>query len=82
MRKRELKNIEWSILIFAILLSIIGLVKTVSLGNQDEYVEVKNIDKKCASLKKTMSTMGLSASDETVQNVVRILQLQLPFFPF
>lgn len=55
------------------ILSIIGLVKTVSLGNQDEYVEVKNIDKKCASLKKTMNTMGLSASDETVQNVVRIL---------
>ena len=40
MRKRELKNIEWSILIFAILLSIIGLVALFSATqstNHDEF---------------------------------------------
>ena len=39
MRKRELKNIEWSILIIAIILSIIGLVALFSATQETEYDE-------------------------------------------
>ena len=39
MRKRELKNIEWGILIAAIILSIIGLVALFSATQEAEYDE-------------------------------------------
>ena len=39
MRKRELKNIEWSLLIVAIILSIIGLVALFSATQETEYDE-------------------------------------------
>ena len=39
MRKRELKNIEWSILIIAIILSIIGLVALFSATQETEHDE-------------------------------------------
>lgn len=39
MRKRELKNVEWSILIIAIILSIIGLVALFSATQSTEYDE-------------------------------------------
>ena len=39
MRKRELKNIEWGILIAAIILSVIGLVALFSATQEAEYDE-------------------------------------------
>lgn len=39
MRKRELKNIEWSILIIAIILCVIGLVALFSATNEAEHEE-------------------------------------------
>ena len=39
MRKRELKNIEWSIGIIAIILCIIGLVALFSATKEAEYDE-------------------------------------------
>ena len=39
MRKRELKNIEWSILIVAIILSFIGLIALFSATQNAEYDE-------------------------------------------
>lgn len=39
MRKRELKNIEWSILVIAIILSIIGLVALFSATQETEHDE-------------------------------------------
>ena len=39
MRKRELKNVEWSIVIFAIILCIIGLVALFSATQESEYDE-------------------------------------------
>ena len=39
MRKRELKNIEWSILVIAIILSIIGLVALFSPTQETEHDE-------------------------------------------
>ena len=39
MRKRELKNIEWSILVVAIILCIIGLVALFSSTQEAEYDE-------------------------------------------
>lgn len=39
MRKRELKNIEWSILIIAIILSIVGLVALFSATQETEHDE-------------------------------------------
>ena len=41
MRKRELKNIEWGLLIVAILLSIVGLVALFSATQEAEYDEFK-----------------------------------------
>lgn len=41
MRKRELKNMEWSLLIVAIILSIIGLVALFSATQETEYDEFK-----------------------------------------
>lgn len=41
MRKRELKNIEWGLLIVAILLSIIGLVALFSATHEAKYDEFK-----------------------------------------
>ena len=41
MRKRELKNVEWSILIVAIILSIVGLVALFSATQGTEYDEFK-----------------------------------------
>ena len=37
MRKRELKNIEWSILIISIILSVIGLVALFSATQETEH---------------------------------------------
>ena len=39
MRKRELKNIEWSILIVSVILCIIGLVALFSATQESEYDE-------------------------------------------
>ena len=39
MRKRELKNIEWSILVSAIILCIIGLIAVFSATQENEYDE-------------------------------------------
>mgnify|MGYP005777535811 FL=1 len=41
MRKRELKNIEWVLLIVAIILSLIGLVALFSATQETEYEEFK-----------------------------------------
>ena len=41
MRKRELKNIEWGLVIVAIILSIIGLVALFSATQESEYDEFK-----------------------------------------
>ena len=41
MRKRELKNMEWTILIVAIILSIIGLVALFSATGESDYDEFK-----------------------------------------
>ena len=41
MRKRELKNIEWSLLIIAIILCIIGLVALFSATQETEYGDFK-----------------------------------------
>lgn len=41
MRKRELKNIEWGILIVAVILSIIGIVALFSATQETEYDEFK-----------------------------------------
>ena len=41
MRKRELKNMEWGILIAAIILSIIGIVALFSATQETEYEEFK-----------------------------------------
>ena len=41
MRKRELKNVEWSILIVAIILCVIGLVALFSATQEAEYDEFK-----------------------------------------
>lgn len=41
MRKRELKNMEWSLLIVAIILTVIGLVALFSATQQNEYDEFK-----------------------------------------
>lgn len=41
MRKRELKNVEWSLLIVAIILSVIGLVALFSATQETEYDEFK-----------------------------------------
>ena len=42
MRKRELKNVEWGILIIAVILTIIGLVALFSATQNTEYDEFKN----------------------------------------
>ena len=39
MRKRELKNVEWSILIIAIILCVIGLVALFSATNETEHAD-------------------------------------------
>ena len=39
MRKRELKNIEWSLLIVAIILCVIGLIALYSATQETEYEE-------------------------------------------
>ena len=39
MRKRELKNIEWSLIIVPIILSVIGLVALFSATAQTEFDE-------------------------------------------
>ena len=39
MRKRELKNIEWSIIIIAIILCIIGLIALFSATQETEHDE-------------------------------------------
>ena len=39
MRKRELKNIEWSLLIVAIILCIIGLIALFSATQETEHDE-------------------------------------------
>ena len=39
MRKRELKNIEWGILVAAIILSVIGLVALFSATQETEHDE-------------------------------------------
>ena len=39
MRKRELKNVEWSIIIVAIILSVIGLIALFSATQEAEYDE-------------------------------------------
>lgn len=41
MRKRELKNVEWGILIIAVILTIIGLVALFSATQNTEYDEFK-----------------------------------------
>ena len=41
MRRRELKNMEWGLLIVAVLLSIIGLIALFSATQQTEYDEFK-----------------------------------------
>ena len=41
MKRRIIKNIEWSILICTILLSIIGLVALTSATKNTEYEELK-----------------------------------------
>ena len=41
MRKRELKNMEWGILIAAIILSIIGMVALFSATQETEYDDFK-----------------------------------------
>ena len=41
MRKRELKNVEWTILIVAVILCIIGLVALFSATQETEYDEFK-----------------------------------------
>ena len=39
MRKRELKNVEWSLLIVAIILCVIGLVALFSATQETEHDE-------------------------------------------
>ena len=41
MRKRELKNMEWGLLIVAIILTVIGLVALFSATQESEYDEFK-----------------------------------------
>ena len=41
MRKRELKNVEWGILIIAVILTIIGLIALFSATQNTEYDEFK-----------------------------------------
>ena len=41
MRKRELKNIEWGLLIVAIILTLIGLVALFSATQENEYDDLK-----------------------------------------
>ena len=41
MRKRELKNMEWGLLIVAIILTIIGLIALFSATQETEYDEFK-----------------------------------------
>lgn len=54
MRKRELKNVEWSILIAAIILCIIGLVALFSATQEAEYDE---FNKQCIWLVISIVTM-------------------------
>ena len=41
MRKRELKNVEWGVLIIAVILTIIGLIALFSATQSTEYDEFK-----------------------------------------
>ena len=41
MRKRELKNMEWGLVIVAVILTIIGLVALFSATQETEYDEFK-----------------------------------------
>ena len=41
MRRRELKNMEWGLLVVAIILSIIGIVALFSATQETEYDEFK-----------------------------------------
>ena len=41
MRKRELKNMEWGVLIVAIILTIIGMIALFSATQETEYDEFK-----------------------------------------
>ena len=56
MRKRELKNMEWGILITAIILCIIGIVALFSATQETEYEEftkqlnMKNLQNKLYGL--------------------------------
>ena len=43
MRKRELKNMEWGLVIVAIILTIIGLIALFSATQETEYDEFKNL---------------------------------------
>ena len=54
MRKRELKNIEWSILIIAIILSVIGLVALFSATQESEH---EDFYKQCIWLGVSLAVM-------------------------
>ena len=54
MRKRELKNVEWSIFLVAIILSVIGLIALFSATQQAEYDE---FNKQCIWLGISIVTM-------------------------
>ena len=41
MRKRELKNMEWGLLIVAIILTIVGIIALFSATQEDNYDECK-----------------------------------------
>ena len=41
MRKREFKNMEWGLLVVAVILSIIGIIALFSATHETEYDEFK-----------------------------------------
>ena len=68
MRKRELKNIEWSIGIIAIILCIIGLVALFSATQETEYDE---FNKQCIWLVVSL-VIGITIMLIDYKSIVRI----------
>ena len=79
MRKRELKNMEWGILIAAIILSIIGMVALFSATQETEYDDFKKqlqknppINEKM--IKAMMSGMGRTPSQKQVNQMMKSMK--------
>ena len=70
MRKREFKNIEWSVVIIAIILCIIGLVALFSATQETEHDE---FNKQCIWLAVSLVIMVIIMLIDYIRERIKIL---------